>query len=138
MAKTSDDHRELAIKLLSSESGGSDERAAASRVFEKMFVEIEPLVGETGVIAIFARSVVVAKGDYEGLAPLVLSIDSLEAVVERLRQHFHSVAEPHVKAGAISLCSAFLALMSRLVGDGLTVQMIQRAWPTVDLAKESK
>ena len=139
MTRTTDDHRALASKLLSSESGGStDERAAASRMFERMFAEIEPIVGESGVIAIFARSVIVAKADYEGLAPLVLSIDSLEAVVECLRQHFDTVPERHVRDGAIGLSNAFLSLMSRLVGVTLTVQIIQHAWPAVDLAKESK
>ena len=117
-------------------AAAADERVAASRLFTRMFQELAPLVGERGVIAVFARSTVHAKKRYDGLAKLVITVESLDAVGETLRKHFGAVDVDHVAEGAAELCATFLELMARLVGHHLILQLIQRAWPEVDLMKE--
>lgn len=128
---------DLATSLLMHERrGASDDRAAASRVFDKMFAELIPIVGDRGVVAVFARSAVAAKSRCAALRGLVMTIDSVEAVGATIRDHLATVEDPAVVECAVTLCAAFVSLMSRLIGFPLTVQLLQRAWPEVDL-KES-
>ena len=124
----------LAAKLLEHERrSASGDRAAASRVFEKMFVELMPIVGERGVVAVFVRSAVGAKTECTPLEGLVLTIDSVGGVNANIRDHFATLQDHDVDACAVALCGAFVALMSRLIGFPLTLQLLQRAWPAVDL-----
>ena len=124
--------------LLEHERGrASDDRAAASRVFDKMFAELIPIVGDMGVVAVFARSAVIAKTQCPALEGLVITIESVGAVNGNIRDHFATVKESDVTESAVVLGAAFVALMSRLIGFPLTVHLLQRAWPEVDL-KESQ
>ena len=117
-------------------ASADDHRVAASRLFVRLFDELAPLVGERGVIAVFARSTVHAKKRYDGLAKLVITVDSLGAVGEALRKHFDVTSVDQTTRGAVELCATFLELMSRLVGQDLILQLIQRAWPDIDVMKE--
>lgn len=136
MTTTDSNHVHVSRALFAFERVAADERVAASRLFARMFQELAPLVGERGVIAVFARSTVHAKKRYDGLTKLTITVDSLEAVGEALRKHFDAATGEHVSQGAVELCATFLELMSRLVGQDLILQLIQRAWPDVDLTKE--
>ncbi len=129
--------RELVAKLLAHErAAANDERVAASRVLEKAFAGLAPVVGDLGIIAIFARSAALAKMDCAPLATLVSAADSLDALGTNIRNYFVTVDEAQVTESSVTLCAMFIALMSRLIGQPLTVQLLQRAWPAVDL-KES-
>ena len=128
---------DLAATLLKHERvGASDDRAAASRVFDKIFAELIPVVGDRGVVAVFARSAVAAKTHCAALQGLAITIDSVDAVSAKIREHLATVEETEVTECAVTLCAAFVSLMSRLIGFPLTVHLLQRAWPEVDL-KES-
>ena len=131
MTKTRREHLELASTLLARERDATDadERAAATRLLEKLFFELTPLIGAGGVTALFARTVVIAKMDCRSIEALPSSADSLDAVRSRLREHFANVAREEVAACATALCATFLSLMSRFVGEPLTMRLVHRAWP---------
>lgn len=131
---TAQEQLALVSTLLEHErAGASDDRVAAVRVFDKMFAELIPIVGDRGVVAVFTRSAAVAKTDCAALQGLVITVDSVDAVSAKIREHLSTVDEPDVAECAVTLCAAFLSLMSRLIGFPLTAQLLQRAWPEVDL-----
>ena len=124
---------QLVAKLLELERGdAADDRAAAARVFDKMFAELVPIIGDRGVVAVFVRSAASVKARCPALAPLAVAPDSVGAVSANIRDHFASVGAEDVTACALALTAAFVALMSRLIGFPLTLQLLQRAWPEID------
>ena len=128
---------DLVTTLLNHERGAArDDREAAPRVLDKMFAQLAPVVGDRGVIAVFVRSAVAAKAQCAALRSLAVTIDSLDAVDAKIRDHFATVEDTEATECAIALCVEFVELMSRLIGASLTAQLIQRAWPEVDV-KES-
>jgi hypothetical protein len=134
------EHAALARRLLAHQVAASsrDGRAAAIHVLDALFAQLAPLIGATGVLALFARSVVLAKAQCPGLKDLVITIDSLAAASAHVDRHFGAIADEDIDECATVLCATFLALVSRFVGDHLTVQLVMRAWPDVDVVKEPK
>jgi len=128
---------DLVTTLLKHErADASDDRAAAPRVLDKMCAQLVPIIGDAGIVAVFVRSAVTAKAQCTALHGLVVTIDSVDAVGAKVRDHFATVKDTEVAECAVALCAAFVSLMSRLIGSSLTTQLIQRAWPEVEL-KES-
>jgi hypothetical protein len=118
-----------AKRLLASEasSGDSSDETApvAARVYEKLDAQLAPLLGRAGVRALFARS---AKMGETELASLADATDDSAKLRARLQSFEPSVASE----AAAALFGTFLELITTFIGERLTVQVLQRAWPAIE------
>lgn len=123
-------HFDAAKRLLASEGcngGGAEEYAdAAGRVYAKLHLLLDPLVGTAGVQALLRRSAKLSQEEFACLG------DS--AVVEsaaKLRDALLA-QESNAAATAAAFFGAFLALMTTFIGERLTAEVLRRAWPTIE------
>ena len=130
-------HVSIARRLLGSASGGSASdgaAAAAGRVYDALSRALAPVVGPSGVRALLARSLRVSEREFPCLAEVRLELPPSEKnetigahIAGCLRKHEPAVAA----AAATQLYATFLALLARLVGDGLTLQILRIAYPAI-------
>jgi len=116
----------------------ASERAAATRTIAKIFFELVPLIGSAGVLALFARSVLAAKPQCKALEGFVLTHDSIDAACTEIDRCFAAIPVADVARTGAALVASFLALMSMFIGERLTLQLLQNAWPMIALVKEPK
>jgi hypothetical protein len=100
---------------------------AAGRVYEKLHLELAPLVGSVGVQALFARSATLTLADFPGIGGRA-ALESSTKLREALRTLPPSVTE----ATAAALFAAFLALITTFIGERLTTEVLRRAWPKIE------
>ena len=124
----------VAKKLLA----GTGDDAAPSRVaaravqaIEQVTSHLAPLVGETGVRAVLARSVALSSATFPWLAgtiPIVRPAESPWAslLVAMERQDTRTISE-----GFVALLSTFIGLLERLVGERLAARLMHDVWPEV-------
>jgi hypothetical protein len=130
----------LAGSLVAHECAQGDvsERTAVTRTIAKMFFELVPLIGSAGVLALFARSVLKAKARCKPLDALVITVESIDAACSELERRFAAIPTADVIDAGTTLSASFLALVSTFIGERLTLQLLQNAWPMIALVKEPK
>ena len=101
----------------------------ASRVYDKLHASLTPLVGDTGVQALFVRSAKLAAGDFARFATLAV----LEGW-QRLRERLQARDPPLDDESAAILFGHFLSVITTFIGDRLTIQLLRSAWPLIDEA----
>jgi hypothetical protein len=132
---------DLAARVLAhecAEDPASGRAAAAARMFERLFLELAPLIGSAGVIALFSRAVMRTKSKRVAVEGLAITLEPLDVMEQHLRTHFAALSERDAAECAVALWAMLVSLMANFIGEPLTLQVIQRAWPAVDVAKESK
>jgi hypothetical protein len=130
----------LAGSLVAHERAQGDvsDRIAATRTITKIFSELVPLIGSAGVLALFARSVLDAKATSKTLGAIVITVDSIEAARAELDRCFAATPDAEVVEAGTVLASSLLALLSTFIGERLTLQLLQNAWPMIAVVKEPK
>lgn len=121
--------RLLALEMRSAAT--PEERAgAAARLFENTFAVLSPVIGGTGVEAIFERSVRLTRRDFPCL-DLVRSREEGRLVDPRqcLRPCQRDDDPVHYEQVATALYAQFFALMAALIGEALAARLILTAWP---------
>ena len=134
MNQSSKTRREFAGGLLAREQLGEsvEERAAAAvRVYERLMLCLSPLVGASGVRALFARSVVLTTAEYPFFAGA--NFERPEAAVTTLQASLRGQHPEAVLHGAAALFGALITLLETYVGERVTAQVLRSAWP--DLAE---
>lgn len=138
MSGASSDYTEMAQRLLMQEAADPATAEAGARavrsVHQKLHYRMVPLIGATGMRALFERSVRVTSAAFPALTPepRAASEDptkSADAVAERI-----AALEPRVAwAAAVALFSNFFGLTSSLIGERLVLLVLQRAFPSIDV-----
>jgi len=105
-----------------SESSGE----AAARIFEQIHLQLDPLIGDSGVQALLARSGKLAHPDYAFLAA-----QSADAG-RRLRAHASSQTPEAALESAATLVAIFFSLIITFIGERLTREALREAWPTLE------
>jgi hypothetical protein len=124
-------HRCLAIEL----AGQADVPTAAGRIYEKILRQLSPLIGILGVRALFARSVQLTKVAHPGLAEydalaLALAEPPFQiSPADPLRDCLQAQPPQEIEPLVIDLFGTFFALLTALIGEHLTNQLIEGAWP---------
>ena len=103
----------------SSDSGEVDADAAV-RIFDKLCLQMAPLVGDAGVRSMFVRSAKLSSVD----CPSDLSV--LDGAA-KLRETLPSQS---IEAST-DLIATFLALIGSFIGERLTIQVLRGAWPAI-------
>lgn len=92
-----------------------------------MHAELEPLLGFTGVRALFARSAKLVRAELGSFSDVEILQSSAG-----LREHLLRLDPASVTGAAAALFGTFLTLLTTFIGDRLTIQVLRRAWPTID------
>lgn len=99
---------------------------AAGRVHDKLVAHLAPLLGPVGVRALLARSATLVSKDFSFFLDLSMSADSTNLQICIRAQDPADAAD-----SAAALFGTFLTLITAFIGERLTAQVLQRAWPTV-------
>jgi hypothetical protein len=130
---TSDNMRQRVFRrMLAREAGtGADApaiAAAACRLCERFAEQLTPLIGDTGVAAICARSLHLTQRNVQGLAPVRASAQGDEPFA--LLQLSLEQQEPAVATeAAVALLATVSELLALFIGESLTTRLLYEAWP---------
>jgi hypothetical protein len=142
MKKPSPEQLESARRLLAHEMRTSlSAAAAAARMYEKVLVQLSPLVGAAGVLALFVRSLKLAQLEHPGLAGFSVPAQRAQDLAQ-LGNRLHDCLqeqEPGLALNAAAtLFGYFFSLLAAFIGDRLTAQVLQGAWPETPLPRMRK
>ena len=133
MKKPSLAHIEAASRLLAHEGESAQDAAeAAGRVFEKVHLVLDPILGSPGVHSLLARSAKMAQSEFARLGGGDV-VESASRLREGLRAHGPSDAD----AAAAALFGGFLGLLTSLVGTKVTTEVLRRSWPAITISVEN-
>ncbi len=114
----------------------SAERIAerAAEACEQFARHLARLLGNTGVQLLLKRSIVVASKQFPGLA----TVPGSQSVSPALRSAMTQLDPESIADAFVAVMSAFVALLERLIGEGLVERLLDEVWPSVftDAAKD--
>jgi hypothetical protein len=101
--------------------------ARAAELTEQLVRHVARLIGETGITALFKRSVVLSSTAFPWLtrAPRAPEITPIAALGAALAEQRIELAHE----AFLVVVSTFIALLGRLIGDVLVRGMLQEVWP---------
>ena len=135
MNKPSTAQVDLARRLLAREVRVPPDPAfAAARMYEGVLVHLSPLMGTAGVHALFARSIKLAKVNHPCLdafhTPCADStLRERRSPSERLQDCLQTQQPTETLEPAVIVFANFLSLLAAFIGERLTAQVVQGAWP---------
>jgi len=99
---------------------------ATARIFEQIHLQLDPLIGDSGVQALLARSGKLTHPGYGFLAA-----QSGEST-SRLRAYAGSQTPEAALESAATLVAIFFSLIIIFIGERLTREALRAAWPTLE------
>lgn len=112
--------------------GSSDERAAAAvRVFATLLERLGPIIGGTGVRALFARSVRLTVAEFPALAPLLApaAVDNDAELAKQIGTCLSSFEPAAAFDATTAVYATLLRLLIDLIGQPLVKQLLKNAFP---------
>lgn len=103
--------------------------SAAIGMYETLLKTLSPLLGNVGSRALFRRSLKLAEGTFPSYREARSAEDDalLKAVEACWRRQQQDVA----LAASVALLVAFIELLATFIGERLTWQLMQEAWPDI-------
>jgi hypothetical protein len=142
MKKPSAAHTDAARRLVAQEANGAqsieEHAAAAERVHARIFARLASLLGATGTRALFTRSVRLTLSNYPRLRNVSFDAKPNEGPMEPLAAYLREEDPAIAVETAVALCAALLTLLSTLIGERLTFQVLRSAWPDFDASAPPK
>jgi hypothetical protein len=143
MKKPNTEQVRAARRLLAHEAQGmgsaEEQAAAAGRVHAKIFARLATLLGAGGARALYARSVRLTTGEHPCLQGVNFDAKQpTESVMGELTTCLRGEAPAVAVETAVALCAVLLALLTTLIGERLTFQVLRSAWPTFDVSDPTK
>ncbi len=135
MNKPSTAHVDLARRLLATEVRSPPDPAfAAARLYEGVVFHLSPLIGAAGVHALVARSIKRSKAAHPCLEgfhtpPVDPRSSELRSPAERLCECLQQQQPIETLDPAVIVFANLLSLLAAFIGERLTDQVIQGAWP---------
>jgi hypothetical protein len=134
--------RKVARRLTAQQIGASrtsDELATAVvAIFRTLLATLSPLLGQSGSLALFRRSVRLS----ESVVPFYAELRAAEQdhIVEAVGTCLHGQPLHKGQEAAEALLVAYLELLANFIGEQLTWQILQEAWPGLrsSLAEETE
>ena len=101
--------------------------AAAFRVLERLSRQLTPIIGESGVVAVYSRAFHVARRQFPWLPPVTAagSEGSFTDVRRSMQQQEARVA----RESAFAVFTAISELLESLIGESLTSQLLSGVSP---------
>ena len=133
---TSDDTRQGVFRRMLAREAGPDANApavaaACRRVCERFAQQFSPLIGDTGVAAIFARSLHLSRRHVPELAPPRASnkSDKRDAPFVLLEAFLEQQEPAPATEAAVAVLAMAGELLASFIGEGLTTRLLREAWP---------
>jgi hypothetical protein len=104
---------------------------SVARACEQLSRHLGQLVGETGVRALFVRSVAISSATYPWLANTIPRTASAESTWASLRTTLENQDPQTSREAFVALLSTFVGLLERLIGEGLVTRLLNEIWPEV-------
>lgn len=122
--------REMVRRVMVRETAGqatSDELAAAvTQVFTKLLVHLSSVLGETGSLALFRRSLRLAEG---GIPFREIPDTGPGTLLPAIGAWLRGQPPEAVRQASEAVLAAFVELLANFIGERLTSQLLQEAWP---------
>jgi hypothetical protein len=98
--------------------------------WEQLSAHLGPLIGDSGFVALYRRTVRLVSGQFEWLASSTPSSTTDEVLVA-LREQLSSAEPGEAGQANAALLTTFTKLLSGLIGEALTVRLLNAAWSGV-------
>ena len=123
------DFGNAARRLLAGEPGDSSKQVAerAAQACQRFTHHLARLLSQTGAQLLLRRSVVLASAQISWLAPATTPDDTISALRTAMEQQDRESMEE----AFVAVLTAFVALLERLIGEGLVARQLHEVWPTV-------
>jgi hypothetical protein len=126
--------RDLAQRLLAYEAAAdassAPTEAAILRVYEKLHRSLCTLAGVAGFQSLVSRALALTSSEAPSLSEVQVTADGHLQGISTFDPH--GIGRQNREDGVI-LIAHLLGLLSTLVGDGLTLRLVQDAWPDAAL-----
>ena len=113
-------------------SGSSGVAATCIRALDALFSELEPLVGVTGTRALYLRCLHLTRESVGW--PVAADGASSDALLTNLAEHIEARHADAARRASETLLTAFADLLVSLIGEPLTLRLLQSAWGDPDVA----
>ncbi len=119
------------------DAGSARLAALAVQAIEKLTENLAQLLGQLGVRALVDRSVALARTTYPWLAGTAVMTPT-DSPWQSLRVAMEQQDPRAIREGFVVLLATFVALLERLIGEGLVRRLLHDVWPEVfpQFAKE--
>ncbi|WP_229458102.1 hypothetical protein [Massilia glaciei] len=129
MEKNDDKRQQMIREVLAVPGGdsGADTLARAMLAWVRLAAHLSPLIGEAGFCALYGRAVRLSspEGDWPAATHGVRSIAALLAT---LNSSLAAVAPSTASAANAALLETFTRLLAGLIGEALTIRLLNTAW----------
>jgi len=126
MDKNHDKRQQLIFDLLRpgrDAAGGID----PVRPWKRLAAHLNPLIGETGFTALYGRAIRLMQSHYPWLAG-EQSMRSTDSLFTNLASQLSSVNATLAAEANLALLDTFSKLLSGLIGEALTIRLLNSAW----------
>jgi hypothetical protein len=131
MPMTIEDRKKLIAQLLTPRSPTrADASAFADRAlwsWERIAFHLKPLIGEAGFHSLYKRAIHLAGPECAGLTQLRHG-SSTDKLFQQLRDDLMLLEEADTQRCSNALLNSFIELVSSMIGDGLSTQILHSAW----------
>jgi hypothetical protein len=122
--------KNLASRLLALEAAAAKRAgghsSSAFRVCERLQEPLSRLAGTAGFRSLLSRALALASSEVRWVKAVhVAANGSLEGLDEAQAQH----SQDQIAVGEIVLLTQLLGLLVTFIGEGLTLRLVQEAWP---------
>ena len=123
--------RQLAHRIMTQQFGTSQDpqelASAALIVHTKLLTSLSPLLGEIGSNALLRRSLRLTEGGFPCFTEVGWARQ--EGLMNALDTCLRNQAPDVVRDASIAMLASFFELLAALIGERLTRQLLQEAWP---------
>jgi hypothetical protein len=128
-----DKTRQNAFRRMLAREAGTDADAQAIaaaflRLCEHFARQLTPLIGDSGVAAIFARSLHLVQRQFPALAAIRAS-DQRHGTFAHAQQCLEHQQPALASESAVALLTTVGELLASFIGEGLTTRLLREAWP---------
>jgi hypothetical protein len=132
--------RRVATRLLAHETDGhpatSENLAAASgRLLDELSQRLAEVIGHAGTQAVFLRAVNLCKPEFPFLDERIVPVEWGEGIAEPLRTCLQAQTPAVIGGVSVTLFATFAGLLATVIGDRLTLSLVQQIWPDILLVE---
>lgn len=126
--------RRAATRLLAHEAGAepatsANLAAASGRLLGELSRRLAQVIGHAGVKAVFLRAVNLCKPEFPFLDEGIVPLERGEGMAEPLRACLREQAPDVIREVSVTLFATFAGLLATVIGDRLTLSLLQQIWP---------
>jgi hypothetical protein len=123
MDKNDDKRQQLISRMFATDRVNGGDVAS----WRRLAAHLSPLIGETGFAALYGRATRLVQSRYSWLTP-EQSAQSVDSVFDHLAKQLSSVETSLAAEANMALLDTFSRLLSGLIGEALTMRLLNSAW----------